>query len=247
MESKELTPAQQIKNSLAIMAPQFESLLPESVSTKKFIQVVQTTILSDQNLLNKDRASLFKACLQFAEAGIMPNGRDGAIVGYGSQCNAMFMIGGLRKIAMQTGAIDSITSELVYKNDTFKYKVSDSGVEFEHAPDHFADDRGDTIGVYCLIRLKDGGKHVEVMTMKDIESIKACSKGGNSGPWVKFFSEMAIKSVTRRALKKLSLPDNSGRLDVAMESDNDLYEMPEIKKPVNQIKDISDIVDEEVI
>ena len=229
-----------IKTGIEAMTPQFKAMLPDNVPVDKFIQVVKTTILSDKNLLNKDQASLFKACLQFAEVGLYPNGRDGAIVAYGNVCNPMIMIGGLRKLAMQTGLIDSITSEMIYKNDIFKYSVKDSGVEFEHTPEYFGE-RGATIGVYCLIRLKDGGKHVEIMNMEEIDKIKACAKGGSV--WSKFFSEMCIKSVTRRALKKLSLPDNNSRMNTAMELDNSNFEIEPTHEKIEEPKTVKNLAD----
>jgi hypothetical protein len=70
--------------------------------------------------------------------------------------------------------------------------------------------RGQILGAYCAITLANGEIQYELMEVDEINVIKSCSRGSSSpqSPWNKFFSEMAKKSVFRRATKWLKLsPD----------------------------------------
>jgi hypothetical protein len=71
--------------------------------------------------------------------------------------------------------------------------------------------------VYCIVTFKDGGKHTEVMTLEDVNRIRARSKAANNGPWVTDFDEMAKKTVFRRAAKWITL---SPEVQDALERDD---------------------------
>ncbi|RLD65661.1 MAG: hypothetical protein DRI84_06380 [Bacteroidetes bacterium] len=237
----ELTPVQQVKNTLVAMTPQFESILPGHVSVKKFMQTLNVAILNDKNLLSKDRASLFKACLELASMGLSPGGSDAALIAYGPKVDARVMIGGLLRLIRESGEVKSILAELVYKNDSFEYVVSSDGIIFNHKPDYFGV-RGERIGAYAYAILKDGTPLVEVLTNNDIAAIKSCSKG-SGGPWASFEEQMIKKSCIRRLSKRLPLTQQAS---AAVESDDQFYEMPkEEPKTVRDIKpSLNDLVSE---
>ena len=66
-------------------------------------------------------------------------------------------------------------------------------------------ERGDCLGAFCVVELNDGAVHRERMSVAEIESIRARSKAGKSGPWVTDWDEMARKTVFRRASKWIPL------------------------------------------
>lgn len=125
---------------------------------------------------------------------------------------------GLIKLATDTGAVRSMKAELVYENDTYKYRGWHVLPEFYSNP---FSDRGAIIGVYCLAILTDGSPMVENMTIEQVLDIRndseayksALQKGNNSytyknTPWVKYESEMIKKTVIKRAHK--TLPPSRG-------------------------------------
>jgi hypothetical protein len=123
---------------------------------------------------------------------------------------------GLVKLATDSGAILWAKTELVYENDTFKWK----GVN--EAPEHSADpfgDRGEVQGGYCQARLHDGSVMVEVMPIEEIYKVRDTSKAfqKGKGPWCDWPEEMMKKTVTKRASKSWPQTENRHRVDKAIE------------------------------
>ncbi|MDU4001399.1 recombinase RecT [Pluralibacter gergoviae] len=104
---------------------------------------------------------------------------------------------GLLHLAQSTGAIKWGQCKLVHENDTYESNGLDS------APTHKYNafgDRGSVVGGYCTVKTADGDYLTEEMSLSDIEAVKATSKAQN-GPWKKFWSEMARKTIVKRASK----------------------------------------------
>ena len=64
-------------------------------------------------------------------------------------------------------------------------------------------DPGDMIATYAVARLRDGGAQFEWLWKREVDSIRASSRAGNSGPWVTHYDEMAKKTALRRLCKLL--------------------------------------------
>jgi len=95
---------------------------------------------------------------------------------------AQFQLGyqGLVTLFYRAG-VRSITAEIVYEKDDFKYT---NGV-LMHNPDVFSDERGAAKGAYVIIELQAGGLITKVMSKKQILDIaKKFSKSFSGfGPW----------------------------------------------------------------
>ncbi len=53
--------------------------------------------------------------------------------------------------------------------------------------------------------MKDGGVYREIMTVADVEKVRAISRAKDSGPWTVWWDEMARKTVLRRLSKRLPM------------------------------------------
>ena len=220
-EQKQLTVTEAMRSSLNRMEPEFAKALPSHISPRKFVRVAQTAITTTPALLKCTRQSLFAACTRAAEAGLLPNGKEAALVPFKEEAQFMPMIGGLLKLARNSGEIKTIDAQIVYKNDSFDYYIDTKGVHLTHRPNLF-EERGQIVATYAIGETKDGGVYVEVMTNDQIKAIQNVSRGKNT-PWNgPFRSEMIKKSVLRRLLKRLP---TSTDLDFAAESDNVFYDM----------------------
>lgn len=67
-----ITPAQELKQNLEAMKPQFQMALPKHISVDKFTRVVQTALNNNPVLLSADRHSLFSACMAVHKTACYP-------------------------------------------------------------------------------------------------------------------------------------------------------------------------------
>jgi recombination protein RecT len=181
-------------------------------------------VQTNPNLLNADRRTLFAAATKAAQMGLLPDGREGAIVTFKDQAQWMPMVAGIMKLVRNSGEISTWSVQAVYENDQFDFCLGDEE-HITHKPN--LANRGKLIAVYSIVTMKDGEKSREVMSVEDVLAIKARSRSGNSGPWVSDFAEMAKKTVIRRHSKRLPL---STDIDGVLKEDDELF-MPEPAAP----------------
>ncbi len=204
-----------IEQALDAYAPSFAAVLPSNITVDHFKRMVVTALNLNPELANADRRTLFNSCVKCASDGLLPDGREAALVIYRTKMKDrqgrdqwieavqyMPMIAGIRKRLRNSGEVDSATAEVVHRKDRFKYALGDAAF-IQHSPPPLDEDRGDPIGAYAIIRLASGEVIREVMGLKEIEKARAVSRAKDStaGPWVKWWSEMARKTVMRRAAK----------------------------------------------
>lgn len=223
----QIAPIEEVKNAISKMDEQFTSVLPQHISSAKFIQVVQTAIQTNPNILQADRRSLYSACMRSAQDGLLPDGKEAALVPFRNKQGAAFvtympMVAGILKKVRNSGELASITSQIVFEKDTFKYWVDSEGEHVNHEPLMFQD-RGAPIGVYALAITKDGAVYVEVLNADQVIDIKNFSKA-KDGPWHgPFESEMWRKTALRRLSKRLPM---STDLENVMTADDELFDGP---------------------
>lgn len=189
------------------------ALLPAHVTPEQFTRTAATALVKDGDLQFADKQSLVLALTQCAGDGLLPDGREAALVVrntknskglYEKRVVYMPMIDGLLKRANQSGQVSSIFSDAVYSTDEFKRWTDERGKHFKHTAND-TDERGDLRLVYAAARLKNGDFLMEVMTRGEVDSIRNEVKtaGKESSPWQKQYREMAIKTVTKRLCKRL--------------------------------------------
>lgn len=221
LQERRADPVAVIRQNMVAMAPEFKAALPSHISVEKFTRVAMTAIQNNPDLQNADRRSLFGAVVRLAQDGLLPDGREAAIVLFGKQAQAMPMIAGILKKVRQSGEIAYISAHVVYSNDRFKWTLGfDENVEHEPAP--LDQEPGEPVAAYAVAVLKDGSRLLEVMRKSDIEKVRNVSRAKGNGPWVQWWSEMARKTVMRRLSKRLPMStdlDDAFERDKTMESD----------------------------
>lgn len=184
---------------------QIQMALPNNVTPERFVRVAVTAIQQTPDLITCTQASLFQSLIRCAQDGLLPNGKEAALVKFGNAAVYMPMIGGFRKIAAENGwAIDT---QVVYQNDRFDYELGQHP-RLEHVPAGLEQEPGEKIGAYAVATHEDGRKLVEVMRKTEILKVRDASKSKSSGPWKDWEERMWEKSVGRRIFGKLPL---SGR------------------------------------
>ena len=210
---------------------EFQNALPAHIPVARFERVVMTAIQNNLQLLEAPRRELFNACVKAAQDGLLPDGREGALVcrpskGGGVTVTWQPMIAGIRKKVRNSGEIATWEVHAVYENDEFEYELGDNPF-IRHKP--ALHNRGKLVAVYSVATLKSGEKSRDVMTVDEINAIRDRSdawkayKAGKikSTPWATDYAEMAKKTVARRHSKVLPM---STDLDDLLRRDDELYD-----------------------
>lgn len=215
-----------LRGEVERMRPEFLRALPKHVDVDRFIRVTQTAINMAPDLALCDRVSLFGALTKCAADGLIPDGREAAIVVFNSKTGQkavyMPMVGGILKKIRNSGELLSVTAHVVHANDEFKYELGDSE-HIMHRPKLGDDDRGKEVAVYAILKTKDGGIYRDVMTTKEVEKVRASSRAAQSGPWVNWWGEMAKKTVLKRLSKRVPMStdlDNMLQADAEIDGDS---------------------------
>lgn len=122
---------------------------------------------------------------------------------------------GLLDLAIQSGSIMWGQSELVYQADRFELRGFDQPPL--HNRDPFSTERGPIVGVYVVVKTRDGDYLTTTMSIAEVFDIRDRSqswKSGQKGPWKTDEGEMIKKTVIKRAYK---LWPKTDRLDTAVE------------------------------
>ncbi len=214
---------------LATKAAAFKQALPPGINPEKFSRIVMTAVQRTPDLLRADRQSLWNACVQAAADGLIPDGREGALVVYKTKkkdangreewieaVQFLPMVAGIKKRVRQSGEIATWDAYVVHKKDDFDFALGDDPF-IRHKP--FMDgDPGPIIAAYSVATLKTGEKSREVMTKAQLDRVKAASKTSSFGPWKDWESEMCRKTVVKRHAKSLPMSTDVQSL---VDRDND--------------------------
>jgi phage RecT family recombinase len=186
------------------------SALPSTITLRQFVTTVLTACTIEPKLLNCDRQSLFLACMKSARDGLLPDGREAALVPFNESqddgpprkvVTYIPMFPGLLKKVRNSGELASLSANAVYEHDQFEYELGDDE-RIVHKP-KIGGPRGKIVAAYAIAKTKAGGIYRRVLGEDDIKLIKAFSKA-KKGPWHgPFESEMWIKSAIRRLSKIL--------------------------------------------
>lgn len=215
----------EVRTSLTRMTPQFALALPPHIPPERFTRVAITAVQNNPDLLNADRRSLYGACMRAAQDGLLPDGKEAALVMFGKVATYMPMIGGILKKIRNSGELISITAHVVYTADEFDYWVDEDGEHMKFRPS-FTANRGAVRLTFAHAKTKDGGVYIEVATEDQIKSIRDVSRSKNNGPWAgPFADEMRRKSALRRLSKRLPM---STDLDEMLHRDDELFAPPDL-------------------
>lgn len=230
---KAVVPITEFRAQLNQMGGEFRIALPSHIQADKFQRVVMTSVQLNPSLLNADRRTFMASITKCAQDGLLPDGREAAFVIFKTKIKDergkdkwvqavqyMPMIAGIHKKIRNSGELSSLTSHVVYENDDFLYELGDE--EFIRHKPKLNGPRGNAIAAYAIATLKDGTRIREVMSEEQIEDVRGVSKAKDGGPWVKWWGEMARKTVTRRLSKRLPI---STDLETVLKRDDDFYDL----------------------
>lgn len=225
---QQIKPIVAFKQTLGAMIERKDLVLPSNVKPDAFRNAAIVAAQDNPQILECEMESVFKSVRRLAAAGLVPDGREAALVPFNTRengryvkkCQAMPMVFGLIKMARRSGDVRDIRAHIVYQAEIdrgdFTYIVGDDE-RLEHRPMLFGD-RGQAVAVYAIAKLKDGTLVREFMSAQEVDAIRRTGasqrvKSGDRyvtsadpvGIWKDHAGEMWKKTVIRRLCKRLDL------------------------------------------
>lgn len=229
------TPFDRIKNTLRGEQMQM-SLAPRlaahRVSLDAFTEVAITAISQNPDLIDCDRNSLYNAVASCAKDGLLPDGKQAAIVAFNTKVRWRDESGSWQetwvKKAQHMPMVEGIIHTFgkygvkayavsVYENDEYDTWNDEHGQHVKHKPVKLGKPRGERVGALAVARDSDGQVWVEAMDQNDLEAPRRATKqkdqkGNLIGPWRDTPDRMEQKSALHRLAKrvpKVSLADDA--------------------------------------
>lgn len=185
-----------------------------------FLKSAMLAILSNNDLVqatktDSGKLSIFNALRYAATTGLSLNPQEGkcALVGYKDkngnyQVQYQLMKNGIVELALASGSVEFLTADYVKENDIFKLKKSVNGDDYNHEP--AIKNRGEVVGFYAAIKLKNGGTHVKYMTVEEINEVrdnysKLYKIKKEISPWSNAYTGMGLKTVMKALLRNVSI------------------------------------------
>ena len=209
------------------------SQLPSDVDLDTFINTAKIAVTQNPDLLAAVlRQSLFIALQKAARQGLMPDGKQGAlIVRWNSErrCEEVCwqpMVWGMVSLGRRTGDIRTFSAQIVYQNEPFRIlQGEEDRYEHERVPEHEAKGLEFAVGAYCIITGRDGVRTRRWMSAPRIRAVKDSSKAAR-GPWHgSFEDEMWIKTVLLFTMKWVN---TNAATNIFKEAVNDLQDSLEV-------------------
>lgn len=231
----------QICQTIDKMQPSLEeNLQGTGISVNRFLATAKTAIQTHpqkDKLEQADRNSLYLAIKKSASDGLMPDGREAALVVYGNTAQYQPMVQGLVKLARNSGEIESINSEVVFENDEFELYYDFDGTKFKHSP-NWKEDRGQPVLVWASVKLKSGEVIARAYPKDRIMQIASRSKMSknyqpNQGlDWEEFWRKAAIRNILKYAPKTTAIEKALEANDGEFSFDDEVIE--ETPKPTKK-------------
>lgn len=182
----------QFKNALA-------EALPKHLPPDRFLRVALTCLTRTPKLGDCDPASFFYAMMTLTQLGIEPDGRRAHLIPFGKTVQLIIDYKGIAELVMRSGIVSNLHADVICDKDEFEADVG----QIKRHKVNYREPRGEVYAVYAVCRFKDGTEKADIMTKAEVESVRARSRAGKSGPWVTDWNEMAKKTVFRRLSKWL--------------------------------------------
>jgi len=184
------------------------------------IQVISTVIHHNERLGDCTFPSIVSAITQGVELGLSFNPRLGQcylVPRYnkkvsGHECHFEIGYQGMVQLAYRSGQVSLIDARLVREKEMesgrFELRYQPE-LYIRHEPIVFGDG-GDVVGVYAVAKLKTGEWKIVTMNLDEIEAVHRMAESyktatrfnkDESGPWVDWWEQQALKCPLRRLFK----------------------------------------------
>lgn len=203
------------KKHLGAMIEREEFALPTDIDANTFRNAALVAFQTNAEIRKCSPESVFTSLRHLAGVGLMPDGREAAIVRFGDKAQAMPMVWGIVKSVKRSGSVVSLWAEIVYEGESLETWVEDGELKFNHVNEDgsrlnpMKRNRSQVIGAYAVAKMTDGSIEFEPMDIEQIEKRRMASPNQRSkeptGIWKDWYEEQAKKTVIRSLCKRLPM------------------------------------------
>lgn len=219
------------------------------LTADRMLRLCINAVKKTPQLLQCDPQTVLGAMMTSAALGLEPNTvqQQAFLIPYKRRAKqgdtwvdvyeCQFQIGarGFVTLAYRSPRIEMLQAECIHQGDHFKHRLgSTSFLEFEKA----LVERGEPIGAFSYVKLKEGGEMACVLPLEELEKIRARSETYRAlvaqveraekpadrqraeaklaeTPWVMWFDDMAAKSAIKKHAKQLPIAAGDALLAAA--------------------------------
>jgi recombination protein RecT len=207
------------------MGEAFGSVLPDVISSERFVRVALTELHSNPALAACNPLSILGSLMLCAQLGLEPGGPLGHayLVPFKGRCTLIVGYKGEIELAYRSQKVSTIQASVVYENDDFDFRYG-TGAFLRHVPTF--DDQGEVTKVWAMVKMRDGGEIFVVLSTADVEKFRKRSATPNAGPWVTDWEAMAKKTAVRRLAAYLPQTIQFAAVETVerAESSGDMYQ-----------------------
>jgi recombination protein RecT len=188
--------------------------LPKDVDQDKFTSAtIEALRRAPQVFEDCDRTSVYNAIVEAARDGLIPDGKQGALVPFNTKVGEKY-IKKCQWMIMPSGIVDKLAKQgvtvyaaSVYDGDQIEVWNDDAGQHVKHEVNAFGE-RGPRIGAYACARTAKGVTYVETMNLTQLAAVAKVSKSKTKdgipyGPWIDWPDRMSEKSCLHRIVKRI--------------------------------------------
>lgn len=175
-----------------------EGMRPDRMVRLAIAAVSRMPALRDCTML-----SIFESVAKAAEIGFEAGGalQEAYLVPFRKTCQLIIGYQGYVSLLYESGFVKDVQAHEVYEGDDFEYQYGTDS-RLRHTPGGEPNPMAIT-HAYAIAHTTQGGVIFEVITRKEIDSIRARSKAADNGPWVTDYAMMCRKTALRRLQKWL--------------------------------------------
>jgi recombination protein RecT len=199
-----------LRQRLVERIDELKNALPSDISPAQFIRSVMTGVQTNPDILGCSFRSIWDSCMRACRDGLLPDGREGALVPYRDKCTWIPMYFGLLLRFQKSGQFKSVTANVVRTGDKFEHWIDENGEHLKHIP--IADSAAAVTHCYAVATTLGSGSFIAVLDMPEITKIRRMSRATREdSPWRVWPEEMMKKTALRRLSKYL--PTARGMVD----------------------------------
>lgn len=212
---QQLAKKQQFNNLRSLLERgkgQLQLAMAKHMDPDRMIRLALTAATRNPKLLECSQESIGLSLLTASQLGIEPNGRDGHLVPYGTECQFIPDYKGLIKLAYRNPRVQSFQAMAVRENDEFEYEFGTAAF-IKHKP--ASGNRGELAAAYAICKLKDADAQFVVMDREAVLKRRAVAK--TTKIWEAWPDEMWAKTAVKSLSKFVPL---GGEFEAAVEHDH---------------------------